>query len=430
MSDCLAELTRGVASAALLLAIGTPVHALDPVARLARDLEEGERTLGFEAKWGYLRSLLEALDIPVSSQLLVFSKTSAQFRWISPKTPRAIYFNDDTYVGWIPNAPLIEISTVGGSGVGEFYTLGQRSVPRPQIVRDNGACLQCHESRRTLSVPGHLTRSVFAGPDGLPHFRHGTINVDHRTPLTDRWGGWFVSGSPGTVHRGNAVGPDGAFEGFARGLLIRDHREYFDPNQYLTPHSDVVAHLVLAHQTRVHNSIARAGAEARKALAYREEMVRLFGEPSEELLASVERRIRTPAEELVRDLLLAGEAVLGQPVRGDSGFSQDFQARGVRDAQGRSLRDLDLESRLFRFPCSYLIRSEAFGRLPDRVRAHVARRIADVLDGLDRSGDFAHLSFADREALTSLLSEAQVLEEPSVIPKTVRQDDSDLGRRF
>ncbi|MDE0101518.1 MAG: hypothetical protein OXN89_03995 [Bryobacterales bacterium] len=368
MADRLAKLTRRVASATLLLALGVPLHALDPVARLARGLEEGERTLGFEAKWGYLRSLLEALDIPVSSQLLVFSKTSAQFRWITPKTPRAIYFNDDTYVGWVPNAPLIEISTVGGSGVGEFYTLEQRSVPRPEIVRDNGACLQCHESHRTLRVPGHLTRSVFPGPDGLPHFRHGTINVDYRTPLTDRWGGWFVSGSPRTVHRGNAIGSDGAYGEFASGRLSRDHREYFDPRQYLTPYSDVVAHLVLAHQTRVHNSIARAGSEARRALAYREEMVRLFGEPSEELLASVERRIRAPAEELARDLLLAGEAVLTQPVRGDSGFAHDFQARGVRDAEGRSLRDLDLESRLFRFPCSYLIGSEAFGRLPDPVR--------------------------------------------------------------
>ncbi len=393
-------LTRLVPAMAVLCA---PLPALDPVARLATAVQSGERTIEFSERFGYLESLLSALDIPVSSQLLVFSKTSAQFRWISPQTPRAIYFNDDTYVGWIPKAPLIEISTVGDDGEAEFYTLRQRRASRPRFVRDSGGCLQCHESPRTLGVPGHLTRSVFPGLGGLPHFRHGTVNVDHRTPLNERWGGWFVSGSPGTAHRGNAVGADGQYEDFAAGRLARGYLRYFDSGRYPVPHSDVVAHLVLAHQTRVHNSIARAGAEARRALAYQEEMVRLFGEPSDTLLASVERRISGPSEELVRDLLLAGEPVLEAPVGGDSPFAEEFQARGIRDADGRSLRDLDLRSRLLRFPCSYLVGSAAFDRLPSRVKDHVAARISAILAGTDRSADFAHLTEADRKALKSLL---------------------------
>ena len=386
-----------------------PALGVDPVAHLARDLESGRQSLKFEPRWGYLLSLLAALDIPVSSQLLVFSKTSAQFRWITPASPRALYFNDDTYVGWVPRAPMIEISTVGAAGVAAFYTLDQRANREPRIVRDNGLCLQCHESPRTLGVPGHLTRSVFPGPDGLPHFRHGTVDVDHRTPLAMRWGGWFVTGSPGTSHRGNAVGEEDRYSAFTAGELIQGLRAFFDPGRYPVPHSDVVAHLVLAHQTRVHNSIARAGSEARSALAYQVEMERLFGDPSETLLASVRRRIRSPAEELVRDLLLAGEAPLEQPVRGDSSFAREFQERGARDRRGGFLRGLDLESKLFRVSCSYLIRSEVFARLPWQVRAYVARRIGEIVQGTDETGQFGHIDSVDRHALAAVLSETPAL---------------------
>ena len=269
---------------------------------------------------------------------------------------------------------------------------------------DNGSCLQCHESARTLGVPGHLTRSVYPAPDGLPHFSQGTVNVDHRTPIGARWGGWFVSGHVGMSHRGNAVGPEDRYAEFESGLLTRPPGEFFQRGVYLTPHSDVVAHMVLAHQTRVHNAIAKAGHEALTALAYREEMERLFGPASESLLASVKRRIEGPAEQLVRDLLLAGEAPLEAPVKGTSGFAEEFQRRGFRDARGRSLRDLDLQSRLFRYPCSYLIRSRAYAALPERVRAYVELRINEMLNRPASGDGFEHLTRADREAIRQLIA--------------------------
>lgn len=377
--------------------------ANDPVSRLNQRLDDGQASLEFDAKWGYLRSLLDALKIPVSSQLLVFSKTSAQFRWINPRNPRAIYFNDDTYVGWVPGAPLLEISTAVPGGTAAFYTLRQQRSARPRLLRDHGSCLQCHESRRTLGVPGHLTRSVYPARDGLPHFRHGTVDTDHTTSVPKRWGGWYVTGSIPLPHRGNAVGPDDSFAEFAAGLLGQPHERFFEPARYPTPHSDVVAHLVLAHQTTVHNSIARAGHEARAATAYRAEMARLFGDPSASLLASVKRRIERPAELLLRDLLLVGEARLQGPIRGDSGFAEEFQSRASRDGSGHSLRELDLESGLLRHSCSYLIRSPAFAALPERVRRYVTRRIAEILDGTDESGDFAHIGAGERAALRALL---------------------------
>lgn len=375
----------------------------DQVADLGRQVASGERKLAFDSRWGYLVAVLDALDIPLSSQVLVFSKTSAQFHWISPSNPRAIYFNDESYVAWVPGAPFLELSTATSSGGAAFYTLRQAPVAKPALVRDDGSCLQCHESHRTLNVPGHLTRSVYPAGDGLPHFGHGTVNVDHRTPLSIRWGGWFVTGQTPFPHRGNATGPGDRFEEFSAGNRARSPRAFFNPDRYPVPHSDVVAHLVLSHQTRMHNAIARAGTEARRAIEYGEEMERLFGEVSQSAKASIERRIRRPAEALVRDLLLAGEAAIPGPVRGDSTFTDDFQKRGVRDSHGRSLRELDLESRLFRYSCSFLIRSAALANLPARVRRYVSERITSVLDGRDPE-DFAHLDERARRSLREQLS--------------------------
>ena len=389
---------------AIFLAVAIAAASDDPVAALDRRLATGAAELSFDPKWGYLRSVLDELEIPLSSQLLVFSKTSAQFRWITPRNPRAIYFNDQTYVGWVPNAPVLEVSTATADGEAAFYTLRQQPVVKPRFAPDNGSCLQCHESFRTLGVPGHLTRSVFPARDGLPHFGHGTLNVDHSTPIAQRWGGWFVTGRVGVPHRGNAVGPEDRFDAFVAGSLEEAPAGFFKPERYPTPFSDVVAHLVLAHQTRVHNSIARAGHEARAALAYQEQMERIFGEPSESLLASVRRRIESPSEQLVRDLLMVGEARLEGPVSGLSGFVEEFQARGNRDSRGRSLRELDLESRLFRYPCSFLIRSSEYEGLPERVRDYVESRLVEILAGNDTSGAFQHLSVADRTAIRELLA--------------------------
>ncbi len=381
-------------------ALGSPS---DPVAALDRRLAAGEVRLSFDPRWGYLPAVLSALDVPVSSQVLVFSKTSAQFRLINPGNPRAIYFNDETYVGWVPGGPFLEISTAVAGGTAAFYSLPQRRAERPRLVADDGACLQCHESPRTLGVPGHLTRSVFPGEDGLPHFAHGTVNVDHATPITRRWGGWFVTGNVPMPHRGNSFGPERSHGEWAAGRLERPPASLFDPRRYLVPHSDVVAHLVLAHQTRVHNSLARAGAEARNALAYQQEMERLFGRPSESLLASVRRRIERPAEQLVRDLLLVGEAPLDGPVEGDSVFAEEFQRSRSVEGADDPLRELHLGTRLFRRRCSFLIRSASYARLPRRVRVYVQRRLAEILEGRNAAGDFAHLGPEDREAIRRLL---------------------------
>jgi hypothetical protein len=107
------------------LLLAAIVQGANPVERLQRQMESGAVRLEYEAPRGYLDSLLEALEISPLTQTLVFSKTSAQFRLISPRSPRALYFNDDVYVGWVRGGPFIEISTADTEEGAAFYVLPQ-----------------------------------------------------------------------------------------------------------------------------------------------------------------------------------------------------------------------------------------------------------------------------------------------------------------
>lgn len=350
-------------------------------------LRSGEVQLEFQREGGrgYLDAVLKALDIPVASQTLVFSKTSAQFRLISPANPRALYFNDDVYVGWVPGGPFLEVSAATGEGQAVFYTLSQDPEAAPSFRLDaQGSCLQCHDSARTDNVPGHMLRSVYPDPEGMPYFGQGTVDVRPSTPIAERWGGWYVTGKTGGVHRGNAV-----IEAESRaaqldqgpGADVTDLAGRFNVGRYLSPHSDVVAHLALTHQVRMHNAIAFAGREARAALAYRDATRARFGELSAESLASIQRRIERPAEKVVAELLFLEEAPLGGPVTGTSSFAEEFAAIGPRDRQGRSLRELDLQTRLLKYRCSWLIYSAAFDGMPEETKHYVYRRLNELLAG-------------------------------------------------
>ena len=162
-------------------------------------MDRGESSLKFDDELGYLSSLLQLLNIPVESQTLVFSKTSLQLRRISPRTPRAIYFNDDVYVGFCQSGMCFEISAADPKLGTVFYTLDQKRSSTPRFVRQTDNCLICHSSSRTENVPGHLMRSVYVDVSGQPMLSAGSHTVDYRTPMEHRWGGWFSRGR--TAHR-------------------------------------------------------------------------------------------------------------------------------------------------------------------------------------------------------------------------------------
>jgi hypothetical protein len=386
----------------------TPDNA---VAALQRRLDAGEATLEHSDRFGYLPAVLEALGVPQSSQTLVFSKTSLQRERIAPRTPRAIYFSDDVYVGYCRQGPVMEVSAVDPQLGAVFYTLDQQRSDAPRFVRQTDNCLLCHASSRTEGVPGHLVRSVYADRGGFPVLSAGSYRTDHTSPLAERWGGWYVTGTHGDQpHLGNRTFTDRTAHepaGGTEGQNVLDVSDHFNTDHYLTPHSDIVALLVLEHQVMGHNLIARAGFLARQALHHEAELNRQMGEPPDHRWDSTDSRLRSAAEPLVKFLLMSGEAPLTARVAGTSEFAREFPLRGPRDARGRSLRDFDLQRRMFRVPCSYLIHSPAFDALPAEVRDRVWDRLAAVLRGDDASGDFAHLSAEDREAIGGVLRETR-----------------------
>jgi hypothetical protein len=382
----------------------TPRNA---VTRLQERLDRGKGTLEFDSEHGYLRSLLRALDVPESSQVLVFSKTSLQRDRISPKTPRAIYFNDDVMIGFCLRGRGIEISAADDALGTAYYTLDQVEEEKPAPQRQTESCLLCHSSSVNQGFPGHLVRSLFVDRQGNPLLSSGSFRTDHTSPLAERWGGWYVTGtSGGQKHMGNLVcrGPRKPEEHEnTDGVNVVDLKDRFTVSFYPTPHSDIVALMVFEHQVGMLNRLARAGMETRMALHYERAMNKALGRSEDEHSDSARSRIRSVGDAVVQYMLFGGEARLTDRIVGTSSFAADFAKRGPRDAKGRSLRDLDLNSRLFRYPCSYLIYSRAFDSLPDEVKEHVYRRLWEILNDRGTGRDDPHLAAADREAIVGIL---------------------------
>jgi hypothetical protein len=377
------------------------------VSRLQARLDRGQVNLAFDAKFGYLPALLRELRIPQSSQMLAFSKTSLQRNRIAPRTPRALYFGDDVYVGYCQRGKVLEVTAVDPQLGAVFYSLDQEPDAKPVLRRQDDSCLICHGSSQNQGMPGHLARSVYADAAGYPVLSLGTLRVDQTTPLGKRWGGWYVTGTAGKqAHLGNLL-----VQGRSRpeeidntdNLNVTDLGKRFRTAAYLTPHSDIVALMVLEHQAELHNRISRANFQTRRALYEEAELNKALGRPAGARSDLTERRIQSACEPLVKYLLFSGEAKLTEPVKGTSGFAEEFGKRGPRDGKGRSLRELDLRTRLFRYPCSYLIYSEAFEGLPAAAKEYVLQRVWDVLSGADTSEAFAHLSEGDRREIREIL---------------------------
>ena len=364
------------------------------IAQLQARIDRGEAELKFDEQTGYLRSLLDLLEVPVSSQMLVFSKTSMQRERISPQNPRAIYFNDEVYIGWIPGAPLIEISVADPEMGGVFYTLEQTKLERPKFVRTD-QCLECHASSKSMGVPGHLARSFATDEEGVVDLISGISQVNHRTPFEDRWGGWYVTGTHGNQpHRGNLIGKAAHKRAkteplFAGNLTVLSN--YFAVEKFPTGHSDVVALMVLEHQTHMHNYITRLNYEATM-------MLKTYGHV---------KYLRSVLEGFLKYMLFTEEAPLHQRVRGTSPFESEFEKLGPFDNRGRSLREFDLEKRMFKYPCSFLIYSEAFDALPIEARERVYERLYEILSGQDQSEAFARLSATDRQNILEILRDTK-----------------------
>jgi hypothetical protein len=346
----------------------------DRVAGLAKRIDSGEVKLASRPdRLGYLPSILELLGIPVDSQALVFSKTSFQAPKISPANPRAIYFTDDVAIAYVRGGDGLEVAATDPKLGTILYSFNDGKFTRRDV------CLKCHQGPATFGVPGIFIGSVFPSPTGAPA-KEGAIITDHRTAFEDRWGGWYVNARHGEQRdRANAVAsnpsdPDILDTDGAQNLTSLIGR--FSPAGYLSGVSDIVSLMTFEHQTQMINYLTRIAWEARTG----------------------DQRLDTDLEGLVNYMTFADEAPLKEPIEGVATFMKTFPQRGPRDAKGRSLRDFDLQKRLFRYPLSYLIYSAQFDALPDNVHEKIYRRLFDALGRKPES---------DRQAILEILRDTK-----------------------
>ncbi len=334
-----------------------PSH--DAIVALNEQIAKGATQLTSEGSpRGYLAAVLKALNISPASQVLVFSENSLQRAHISKATPRAIYFNDTVAVSWSNGAETIEATALDATQGVHFYSIAQEQGEPRQFARRTD-CLECHLMPQTLGIPGLFVMSQLPLSDNQSEYAQGWA-VDDRTPIEDRWGGWYVTGTQvPSKHLGN-VAVSHVPRSYVRADAapkLASGKDAFDTSAYLTPYSDIVALMVLNHQMYMTNLLIRLGWE-----------VRIEGSDPLET-----------ARDVADYMLFVDEASLPSPVKGSSGFAEEFSARGPRDSKGRSLRDLDLGQRLFRYRCSYMIYSEAFDALPPAAKGYVYDRMWEVL---------------------------------------------------
>ncbi len=383
--------------------------AHDAVTRLQARLIAGTVVLVGDERRMFAAVLAE-LGVSPASQMLVFSRNSFQRTRIRPDRPRALYFSDSVYVGWVPGG-LVEVTAVDPRLGPVFYTL---TLPRaraaaPAIVRD-ADCLSCHGGTFVREIPGLFARSVFPDAGGDPLLRHGTQLVDDETPFSERWGGWYVTGYRGaTPHRGNAFAAERGDQlvfvpSPARPLELS---AFFDTAAYLSPRSDATALLIFEHQMSVQNSLTRAAFAVRRMVDYQHSLQKAFKEPQtdEPAYDSVRGVLAHSVEDIVDHLLFRNAAPLPPGIEGDAGFRDAFMRGARRTRAGDSLRDLQLGDRLFAWRCSYLIYAESFHALPHILKRGVLDRLAAVLRNSEPLDRYAYLPAQEKRRIYEILLE-------------------------
>lgn len=364
----------------------------DRFSRLKSDLESGKIPLDRSSEKAFLQSLLKVMEIPASSQTLVFSTTSLQLSLINPSNPRAVYFNEDLYVGYIPGGK-IEIVSLDPELGGIFYIFPIPRGPAPLQIERSTRCMNCHADEDTQFVPGLLIKSVMPGQRGgsLTAYRMGQMG--HQIPFEERFGGWYVTGQGGlTNHWGNKTGQLSP-QGLTTYLVEPGQR--FSYSKYLVPRSDILPHLLHEHQAGFVNRVLEASYRARLALFAGQ------GKTSVENTAELEKQ----ANIITRYLLFANEVSLPNGgVEGDADYRRDFAANRKATKEGTSLKDFDLKTRLFKYRCSYMIYSPVFEGLPSPMKQLVYQRLKEALRVEKPDKEYAYLPVSEKLAIRTILT--------------------------
>ncbi len=386
----------------------------DPVASWQDRLEKKALRFDQQSERAFVEDVLQELGVPVESQVLVYSKTSLQIDGISPRRPRAIYFSEEAYVGWVQGGDIEIISMDPNLGP-IFYrmTVPQPKANHPPRVIRSRDCLSCHEGSRTDHVPGMLVRSVRSDIRGFPLFSAGTYLSDDTSPIAERWGGWYVTGSNGgSRHMGNLIYEESndpnprVIKDMGRALT--NLNDVIETRPYLTNTSDIVALMVLEHQSSMHNALTKANFTTRRMLHHHRELAKYWDEDGDRWSETTQRVISSQADHLLRKMLFHGEFELESwGVEGDPAFQTAFQRNARRTSNNRSLKDFDLLSHLFEHRLSYMIYSRSFEALPAEVKSLFYERLFAALDDPKAFEFSQHLSSKEANRIKEILLETK-----------------------
>jgi hypothetical protein len=363
----------------------------DRFTRLKDDLESGRVALDRSSEKAFVVSVLQALNIPVSSQMLVFSTTSLQLSLITPSNPRALYFNEDVYLGHVPGG-RIEIVSLDPELGGIFYIFDIPKDARPLRIERSERCMNCHAGEDTGYVPGLVVKSVVPGPTGGSLIAYRQTQTGHGIPFEQRFGGWHVTGKHGiSNHWGNLTGR------FINGEIVRLTNApgaRFNWEKYPVATSDILPQLLHEHQAGFVNRVVEASYRARTALHA----------GAGKLSDAQARELDAQAEIVTRYVLFADEAPLPPGgVEGDGAYKADFLRTRRATPDGISLKDFDLRTRLFKHRCSYMIYSPVFAGLPAELKQRVYRRLKVALSQAEPGKAYAYLPAAERQAIRRVL---------------------------
>ena len=335
----------------------------DRVAAVNRQLQDGTVQLKFDGPSGYLRSALDALNIPVESQVAVFAQNSSQGPLIGMKNPRALYFADAVAIGFVRGGAYLEVAAHDPRQGVIFYTLDQTPTAAPQFKRDD-QCLACHLTWSTRGVPGLFVLSMLTLPDDKNSYASGFVS-NHTTSFDMRWGGWYVTGNLGSIrHMANLPVSTTTTAAEPATSKLDSLEGRFDLTGYPTPYSDVAALLGLEHQTHIttdHATVGRHGSrhEARTDAA-----------PPQSPSGRERKTSRVESAAAIWSTTRCSSTKRRCRTRSAaSGFAENSRL-GPADSKGRSLRQLDPIGDSCG-PCSYMIYSDAFDALPAAAKDQV-----------------------------------------------------------
>lgn len=400
----------------------------NPIAQLEQAMQSGQVTLPYrENGRGMLDALLKALNIDPASQLLVYSPTSLQHKLISPEKPRALFFNKNTYIGFVQNSDIVEVTTIDDDKGIVFYTFDNVPEDSKGFERSDQTCLVCHDTQGTMGggVPMLMALSSVYSKRNVPLKNYSGIgNIVDQSPVADRWGGWYVTGRHGLQpHLGNIFLDDASqlenLDDFRIWNLetLRD-TGYMDPEPYPADTSDIVALMVLEHQVTIQNQITYVKFKAPAVLKRRGiasvENIDTWAELPEEAQGALQRML----DKLVALLVFMDAADLQSRISGTPAYTEAFLSRGVGDSQGRSLRELDLGKRLFRYPLSYLVYTDDFNSLQPYALDYVLQQLAAYLSGDITLPGRSQFTDAERQAALEILTETLPAFRPYMTART------------